>query len=72
MLGGFVGHEAVDEGPGCWGGDDTAEGGVEEVWVFGDGSLEAGCAVVGEDVEVDGVTILLTDFVEGGELGELN
>lgn len=72
VLGGFVGHEAVDEGPGCGLGDDAGEGRVEEVWVVGDGFLEAGGAVLGQDAEVDGVAVLLAEFVQGGELGDLD
>lgn len=71
VLFGLVGHEAVDEGPGGGGGGDAAEGGVEEVGVVVDGFLEAGGAVVGQDVEVDGVGVLLAEFVEGFELGHL-
>ena len=72
MGGGFVGHEAVDEGVG--GGLDlvTAEGRVEEVGVVGYGLLEACVAVVGQDLEVDTVAVLLAELVEGGELGELD
>ena len=47
----------------------SAEGGIEEVGVIADGLLEAGYAVVGEDIEVDAVAILLAELVEGCELG---
>ena len=72
MLGGLVAHEAVDEGPGGRGGDDAAEGRVEEVRVVGDGLVETCVAVLREDVEVDAVAVGLAEFVEGGELGELD
>lgn len=68
---GFVGHEAVDEGPGCGLGDHAGERGVEEVRVVVDGLGEAGAAVFGQDVEVDGVAVLLAEVVELLELGEL-
>ena len=68
---GLVGHEAVDEGPGGGLGDDAGEGGVEEVGVVVDGLGEAGVAVGGQDVEVDGVAVLLAEAVEFLELGEL-
>lgn len=68
---GFVGHEAVDEGPGRGLGDHAGEGGVEEVGVVVDGLGEAGVAVGGQDVEVDGVAVLLAEGVEFLELGEL-
>ena len=72
VFGGFVGHEAIDEGPGGWGGDDAAEGGVEEVGVVANGLVETSGALVGEDCEVDAVAVLLTEFVQGGKLRDLD
>ena len=72
VLLGFVGHEAVDEGPGCRARDDAGEGGVEEVGVVVDGVLEAGVAVFGEAGAGDGVAVLLAELVEGFELRDLD
>ena len=71
VLGGFVAHEAINEGPGGGGSDYAGEGRIEEVGILGDGFLETSGAVVGEDTEVDGVAVGLAEFVEVGELGEL-
>ena len=71
VFGGFVGHEAVDEGPSGRRGDDAAERGVEEIWILGDGILEASRAVFCEDFEINAVAVLLAEFVEICELGQL-
>ena len=65
IFGRFVGHKAVDERPGCWGSNDTAEGCVEEVRVVTDGLLEACHAIIGEYIEINAVAVLLTKLIKG-------
>ena len=52
VYGRVVGHEAEDEGGGGLGDEDAGDGAVEEVWIFGDGLLEAALAVLKEDGKV--------------------
>jgi len=52
VLGGLVGHEAVDECVGRLGNDRAGEGAVEEVGVLGDRLLESVAPVLEEDVEI--------------------
>ena len=53
-------------------GYNTAERGVEEVWIFADGLLEASYAVVCEDVKVYTVAVLLAKLIQSSELRDLD
>ena len=72
VFGGFVSHESVNEGPSGGTSYNAAEGCVEEVGVIADGLLKAGSAIVGEYLKVDAVAVLLTKFIQCGELRDLN
>jgi len=52
VVGGFVGHEAVDECVGCWLDGEAREWGAEEGGVRGFGLGEAFSAEIVEDVEI--------------------
>ena len=72
MLSRLVAHESVDERPGCRVGDDTSEGSIEEIWVVIDRFLESSVSVVGQQLQVDTVTVLDSEVVEGLELLDLD